>query len=216
MIELFAVLLAVLLPPCQERKEDNSWLRYKPGTWIKNTFRMEYPNGHVREDVQTLTLKETDGDDFVVEESWVAPGAPPTESRRSRGVAAGTEKLTIAGKELDCKITVVKGKNDKGPTESRFWTPAGSRNAVKVVFKQEGAEGELTATSIDDKVTALGKTLVCNKLQGKMKFGAAEGTVTVILCEDIPGSQVRADLVLKGPDGETKIRFEAKEMDEKK
>jgi hypothetical protein len=210
-----ALTIAVLFAPPQERIEDNAWLRYKAGTWLKSKMTVEVP-GQTTEDVQTLTLKVVEGDEYVIEESYAAPGSKSARTRRGRGVKTGTETLTIAGKAYPCRITVVKGSNEQGPTEGRFWTPEGSRNAVKIVFKQKDGEGELLATSVDEKVAALGKTLVCTKLQGKVKFGEAEGSLSVVLCEDIPGAQVRADLVLNGQDGDVKIRFEAQEIHEEK
>lgn len=215
MIAHVIALLIASLVPLQENREDNSWLRYKPGTWLKSKMTIEGPGG-MREDVQTLTLKEVDGDEYVIEESYATPGSTTGNSRRARGVKTGTETLTIAGKNYDCTISTVKGKNDGGPSEATFWTPVGSKNAVKVVFKQADGVGEVLATAVDEKVKALGKTLVCNTLEGKAKFGTAEGTIRVTLCEDIPGSQVRAEFVIKGADGDTKVRFEAVEMMEKK
>jgi hypothetical protein len=208
------IILASLVSRPQERIEDNAWLRYKPGTWIKSKMTIETPSNTI-EEVQTLTLAEVNGDDYVVQESYKTPGSKTSKSKRSRGVTIGKETLTVAGKAYDCKVNIVKGTNDDGPTEGRFWTPVGSKNAVKIAIKQKGVEGELLATAIDEKVTALGKTLVCNKLQGKLKFGDTEGVLEVVLCEDIPGAQVRADLVLKGQDGDTKIKFEAIEILEK-
>lgn len=207
-------LASVALAP-QDSVEDNSWLRYKPGTWIKSRMTVESPDGKV-EEVQTLTLKEVTGDEYVVEESYASPGSKTSQSKSSRGVTIGKETLKIAGKAYDCRIGLVKGTNEDGPTETRFWNPVGSPNAVKIVFKQKGVEGELQAISVDDKIEALGKTLVCNKLQGKVKFGDTEGSATVVLSEDIPGSQVRLDLVLKGEKSDTKIKFEAIEILEKR
>jgi hypothetical protein len=209
----FITALFLLLP--QEKLEDNSWLRSKPGTFLKSKMTIDGP-GWTREDVQTLTLKEVDGDEYVIEESYASAGSKPTLSRRARGVKTGTETLTIAGKAYDCTVTVVKGKTEAGPTEAKFWTPAGSKNAVKVVFKQPDGEGEVVATAVDEKVKALGRTLVCTTLEGKSSFGEVKGTIRVVLCEDIPGSQVRAEFVMKGAEGDTKVRFEAIEINEKK
>jgi len=209
------LLISTFAPLPQERLEDNAWLRYKPGTWIKSSLTVEAP-GQTTKDVQTLTLKEVKGDDYVVEESYSTPGSNPSQSQRSRGVKVGSETLTIAGKKYECTICLVKGKNQAGPTEARFWTPLGSRNAVKIIFKQKDVEGELMATAVDEKVSALNKTLVCNRLQGKVKFGEVEGTLSLVLCEDIPGAQVKADMLLKNEAGDTRIRFEVTEIHEEK
>jgi hypothetical protein len=213
MVPILFAALVLLLP--QERIEDHSWLRLKPGAWIKNKVTTTTPT-QTLENVQTLTLKEIDGDEYVIEESYAAPGSTSSSSRRKRGIKDGTEALTVAGKKYNCTIYLVKGTKRGEPTESRFWIPEGSRNAVKIVFKEKGSEGVLVATSVNEQVTALGKTLSCNLLKGDVKFGDLGGTLSLLLCEDIPGSQVRATLTLKGPDVEWKMSFEAVEVHEPK
>lgn len=214
-----ALALLALLPLLQEKfpVQDHAWLRYKQGSWIKNQVTVEAA-GKVTEGLQQLTLKEVTGDDYTVEDTGTFGGQPSTPMVYQSGnaVKIGTEKLTIAGTEYGCTIWKSLGKKNGEPTDTRFWIPEGKKNPVKVTFKQPDAEGEMTARALDDKVTAMGRVFSCARLEGKIRWGEVDGTITTWLCQEVPTSQIRMDVVLGGEGRVSKMRVEVKEVHEAK
>lgn len=87
---------------------------------------------------------------------------------------------------------------------------------LKVVFKQPGFEGELTAVALDEKVKVGEREYLCAKLQGKVKSGASDGTMTLWASQEIPGAQARMEIVLKDANAETKITMAPIEIHEEK
>jgi len=219
MLPSIAVAALAQIPLLQEKfpVEDHAWLRYKLGSWIKNQVTVD-AGGQITEGTQTLTLKEVTGDDYTIEDTSTFAGqeVKPNKYESGNAVKSGNEKVTVAGKEYPCTVWKALGKKNGEPTDTRFWIPEGKKNPVRVSFKQKDSEGDMTAVSLDEKVTAAGRTFTCAKLEGKIRTNGLEGTITAWLVQEVPTSQVRMDLVLNGPDGALKIRVEAKEVHEVK
>src|SRR5258706_10059727 len=122
MVPMIAAL--ALLSLCQEKfpVEDHAWLRYKPGSYIKNRLQFE-SGGQNTEGIQKLTLKEVNGDDYVISDDSTLSGLATQPNLYSSGnaVKSGTETLSVAGKEVACTVWKAMGKKNGEPTETRFW-----------------------------------------------------------------------------------------------
>lgn len=216
-----ALLLTLLLAAqsVQEKfpVDDHCWLRFKPETWVTNKIVVE-ANGKVIETLQKQRLKERSGDDYVIDvtESLNGQILATHTNRTSNGVINGKETLTVDGKEYPCQVTTAKGRRDEGETEYRSWMPQGNRYPLKVEFKQPNFDGVLTAVAVDEKVKIGEREYLCAKLEGKVKQGPSEGTMTVWLNQEIPGAQARLELTLKTPGGELKLRATPQEIHEEK
>ena len=201
-----AMLLAMAQAQEKFPAEDDAWLRFKPGTWIENKVTLEVGDTTIVS-TQKQTLKEKDGVDYLVEETGTANGKdlPTVRSRKSAGTLAGTETIVVEGKDYPCKIWVAKGLRDDGEVEVRYWMPKGNKYPLKVAFKQKNMEGELTAVVVDEKMRVGDRDYECARLEGKVKYGLSEGTMTVWLNQEIPGAQARAEMSLTGTTGTVKI-----------
>jgi hypothetical protein len=206
-------LLALLSPQEKFPAEDEAWLRFKPGTWIENKVTIEVGD-EVLVSTQKQTLKEKAGDDYLIEESGTSNGKelPIVRSRKSNGTIAGTETVVVDGKEYPCRISVAKGVREDGDVEVRYWMPKGNKYPLKVLFKQKNMEGELTAVVVDEKMKVGDREYECARLEGKVKYGLTEGTMTVWLNQEIPGAQARVEMSLRGTTGQVKITAAPKDV----
>jgi len=210
----FLVLGPALRPP-QEKfpAEDDAWLRFKPGTWIENKITVEV-DGEAVESTQKQTLKEKVGGEYLIEETGRSSGKelPAVQSRRTGGTITGKETIVVDGQDYSCRISVAKGQREDGEVEVRYWMPKGNKYPLKVAFKQKNMEGELTAVAVGEKMRVGDRDYECARLEGKVKFGLSEGTMTVWLNQEIPGAQARAEMSLRGSTGLVKITAVPKEL----
>ena len=211
-----AVLLLLLAAPPRQDKfpvEDDAWLRFKPGTWIENKVTVEVGDG-VIVSTQKQQLREKSGGDYLIEETGTSNGKelPSVRSRQSVGMITGMETVVVDGKEYPCRISVAKGLRDDGEAEVRYWMPKGNKYPLKVTFKQKNMEGELTAVVVDEKMRVGDRDYECARLEGKVKYGLSEGTMTVWLNQEIPGAQARAEMSLSGTTGFVKITAVPKDL----
>lgn len=217
-IWLAALLLALQETPEKFPAQDHAWLRFKPGTFIKNHVKVERA-GNLVETTQKQLLKEKGADDYLIEvtESLVQGTDLPSRSNRTtNGVFVGKETLTIGGKEYPCRISLSKGAREGGEMEYRYWIPEGNKAALKVVFKQPGMEGELIAIDLNQKVTIEKREYSCAKLQGTIKRGTLNGTMTLLTTQEIPGAQAYLEMSLQDPNAVTKITVTPVEIHEEK
>lgn len=211
------VLGAALLLPQQEIYPDSAWLRCKPGTWVKHKWTAQNPKVEgIGGNVEKITLKEVKGDDFVLETVEEENPRKPEVNKRSRGVKTGEETITIGDNAYRCTITTSKGSNVRGEVVTKYWTPVGAKNPVKISFEEPAMNGVLNAVAVDVKVEALGKVLICNRLEGWVKIGQADGKMVFVVCDDIPGAQVRCQINFKTPGGDTIFKYEVQEVHEEK
>jgi|SRR5581483_8462164 len=210
-----AALLALALAQGQEKfpAEDDAWLRFKPGTWIENKVTVEVGDTTVVS-TQKQTLKEKDGGEYLIEETGAADGKdlPSVRSRKSAGTIVGTESVVVDGKDYACRISVAKGLRDDGEVEVRYWMPKGNKYPLKVAFRQKNMEGELTAVVVDEKMRVGDRDYECARLEGKVKYGLSEGTMTAWLNQEIPGGQARAEMSISGTTGFVKITAAPKDL----
>lgn len=211
--------IAILLFVAQEQYPagDHAWLRFKPGTWIKNKVIVK-ANDSKRETFQKLTFTEKSDKDYSIEEVTTIDGKdqPAAVRKSSPGTIVGKETLTFEGKEYPCSISAATTQNPEGAGEMKFWMPKGNKYPLKVVFTQAGFKGEVTAVAIDEKVKVCGREFVCAKLQGKVKVNDADGTLTVWLSQSIPGAQAKMELKLDTPQGEFTMSVDPVEIHEEK
>jgi hypothetical protein len=214
---LLTLLLAAQPAPEKFPVEDHCWLRFKPETWVTNKIVVEV-NGKVVETVQKQRLKERSDEDYVIEvtESLNGRLLATHMNWSSNGVITGKETLTVDGKEYPCQVSIAKGRREEGETESRYWMPKGNKYPLKVEFKQPNFEGVLKAVAVDEKVKIGEREYLCSKMEGKVKQGPSEGTMTVWVNQEIPGAQARLELVLQTPSGELKLRATPQELHEEK
>jgi len=209
----FAFLLQALAPQEKFPAEDDAWLRFKPGTWIENKITMEV-GGETVVSVQKQTLKEKDGGDYLIQETGSSGGQdlPPHRSRQRVGTINGQETIVVEGQDYPCKISVAKGQREDGEVEVRYWMPKGNKYPLKVSFKQKNMEGEITAVVVDEKMKVGDREYECARLEGRVKYGLSEGTMTVWLNQEIPGGQARAEMTLSGTTGQVKITAAPKDL----
>jgi len=210
---LATLLLACLQEPERFPAADHCWLRFKAGTYIRSKITIDSAGVVTESDFQ-LALKEQNGDDYVVEETTTTDGYtfPPQLNKTGAALKTGSETLTVAGKEIPCTIWTAKGRRNDGPTVTRYWVPEGRKYPLKMVFKQQNVEGEVTATELDAEIEISGRTYSCAKLEGKIKYGPVEGTLRVWSNQELPSAQARMELVLPTPNGDAKIRVEPVEI----
>jgi hypothetical protein len=209
------LLLLLMAPPRQDKfpVEDDAWLRFKPGTWIENKVTVEVGDS-VIVSTQKQLLREKSGDDYLIVESGTSNDKelPSVRTRQSVGTITGKETVVVDGKEYPCRISVAKGLRDDGEAEVRYWMPKGNKYPLKVTFKQKNMEGELTAVVVDEKMRVGDRDYECARLEGKVKYGLSEGTMTVWLNQEIPGAQARAEMSLSGTTGSVKITAVPKDL----
>ena len=210
-----AALLALALAQGQEKfpSDDDAWLRFKPGTWIENKVTVEVGDTTIVS-TQKQLLQEKDGGDYLIVETGTALGKdlPSIRNRKSGGTITGKETIVVDGKDYPCKISLAKGLRDDGEVEVRYWMPKGNKYPLKVAFKQKNMEGELTAVVVDEKMRVGDRDYECARLEGKVKYGLSEGTMTVWLNQEIPGAQARAEMSLAGTTGFVKITAVPKDL----
>jgi len=199
----FAVAFVLLAFQEQYPPEHHAWLRFKPGTWIKNNVVVTIGDSS-QQSSQKLTFKEKTDKDYAIEEIDSADGQskPPVIKRTSLGTIIGKETLKFDRREYPCTISTAKTQGPEGETEMKYWVPAGNKYPMKVVFKQPGFEGEVVAVAIDEKLKVCGREYLCSKLRGKVKVGDADATLTAWLTQNIPGAQARLELKMNTPNGE--------------
>ncbi|HZE99238.1 MAG TPA: hypothetical protein VE981_19695 [Planctomycetota bacterium] len=211
-----SLLIALFLScPAQEKypAADHAWLCFKTGTSITNRIAVE-SGGNNFETLQKMTLKEKNGDDYVIEETGTANGQelPARLNKTGTGTVTGQENITVDGKEYSCQVSLAKGQRVDGETETRYWMPQGNKYPLKVRFKQTTMTGEVTAVALDEKVKVGDTEYLCAKLQGKVKLQDSEGTMTVWVSQMIPGAQAGMELVVNAPKGEVKIKVTPTEI----
>jgi len=207
----------LLLPFLQEKfpAEDHAWLRFKTGTRIRSLITIK-DGERIDQGIQTLTLKEREGDKYVVEEESTLSLGPKSINRTAAGTKTGTGSVTIDGKPMTCAIWTATGERDGSPTETRYWIPEGQKNPVRVTFRQNGVEGEMTAVSLKETQKVGDRDYSCVKLVGKVTTPRGKGPLTVWTSNEIPGAQVRMDLALDTPTGKVDFRVEAFEVHEER
>lgn len=190
--------------------QDHSWLRHRPGTWVRHRTTLEV-NGNSSEELLTVTLREIVGHKYLLEETLTTAGAEPrtVHSVGENGFKARTEPTTVAGRHYQCGVWVAFSRKGRSLSSIRFFVPEGEKDPVGIVFKDPEMQGELAAVASGERMEAMGRSYVCTRLEGKVRRGKASGTMTLWHCRDVPGSQVRMDLVLHGPEGSLKSRTEA-------
>src|SRR5262245_24220060 len=200
----------LLLPLLQERfpAEDHPWLRFKTGTRIRNLITIK-DGERIDQGIQTQTLKERDGDKYVVEEESTLSLGPKTLNRTAAAAKTGKGSVTIDGKPLACGIWTATGERDGRPTETCYWIPDGQKNPVRVTFRQDGVEGDLKAVSLNETLKVADRAYDCVKLEGKITTPRGKGPATIWTSHEIPGAQVRMDLTLDTPTGKVTFKVEA-------
>jgi hypothetical protein len=209
------IALLLLLPSLQDKlpAEEHCWLRFKTGTWVKSVITIE-DGGRTDQGIQTLSLTERDGDKYVIEEASTLSLGPKTLNRTAAAVKTGKAEVTIQGKPVACTIWTATGERNGSPTETRYWIPEGGKDPVRVAFRQDGVEGEMTAVSLKETLKVGDRTFSCVKLQGKVATVRGRGPMTVWTTNEIPGGQVRMDLALDTPAGKVTFKVEAAEIHE--
>src|SRR6188474_293135 len=88
--------IAIVLFAAQEQypAEDHAWLRFKPGTWIKNKVILK-ANDVKRETFQKLTFTEKSDKDYSIEEVNTIDGKdqPAVARKAASGTIVGKETL---------------------------------------------------------------------------------------------------------------------------
>jgi hypothetical protein len=212
------MLAALLLLPLLQDKfpaKDHAWLRFKTGTRVRNIVTVE-DVGFSGQGIQTLTLKERDGDKYAVEEASTLSLEGPSLHRTSLATRTGTDTVTVDGKPIACTIWTAKGERDGRPTETITWIPDGRKDPVRMSFRQAGAEGDVKAVSLKESIKIGDRTFTCVKLEGKITTSRGAGTMTLWTSTEIPGGQVRLDLALKTPEGKVRFNVEPLEIHEEK
>jgi hypothetical protein len=207
----------LLLPFLQEKipAEDHAWLRFKAGTWVRNVITVK-DVGFSGQGIQTLTLKERDGDKYSIEEDSTLSLGGPSLHRTALPAKTGTGSVTVDGKPIACTIWTAKGERDGRPTETSYWIPDGRKDPVRMTFKQTGMEGDVKAVSLKESIKIDERTFTCVKLEGKITTVRGTGTMTLWTSLEIPGAQVRLDIALNTPDGKVTFNVEPLEIHEEK
>ena len=212
---MIAALLLLLFLQEKLPADDHAWLRFKAGTWVRNVVTVN-DVGFSGQGIQTLTLKERDGDKYVLEEASTLSLDGPSLHRTSLPSKIGTGAVTVDGKPIACTIWTAKGERDGRPTETSWWIPDGRKDPIRMTFRQAGAEGDVKAVSLKESLKIGERTFTCIKLEGKITASRGTGTMTLWTSTEIPGAQVRLDLVLNTPDGKVKFNVELLEIHEGK
>jgi hypothetical protein len=200
----------LLLPFLQEKfpSEDHPWLRFKTGTSVRSWITIK-DGERIDQGIQTLTLKERDGDKYAIEEeSTLSPG-PKTINRTAAASKTGKGIVTVDGKALACAVWTATGERDGRPTETSYWIPEGQKNPVRVTFRQDGVEGDLKAVALSESLKVADRVYTCVKLEGTLRTPRGKGPATIWTSHEIPGAQVRMDLTLETPTGKVTFKVEA-------
>lgn len=199
-MKLVALALAALALPAPQEKLDKArhpWMKFAPGTSVAYTLTSEV--GALKQEGRlTHRLKEVTEAGYTVEVKVAQLGIEEAlEEKDGVPVKVGQEKLTVAGRELSCTVWESKGNRGPHASSGRYWLAEGVPTAVKIVSKVEGQEdNEMTATSLEEKVTAAGREYACVRLEGKSKGPLGETAATVWISDQVPGGLVK--LVTKG------------------
>jgi hypothetical protein len=206
-----------LLPLLQDKlpADDHAWLRFKTGTWVRNVLTVK-DVGFSGQGVQTLTLKERDGDRYTIEEESTLSVGGPSLHRTALPSRTGTGSVTVDGKPVACTIWTAKGERDRRPTETSYWIPDGRKGPIRMTFKQAGMEADVKAVSLKEPLRIDERTFTCVKLEGKITTARGTGTMTLWTSSEIPGAQVRLDIALDTPDGKVRFNVEPMEIHEEK
>jgi hypothetical protein len=214
----FAALASLLLagPAFAQDKfpaDKHPWMRYKAGTNVKYT--MSYDAAGQKQVAEMLyTLSEVSGDGYTLKVVSKALGFEQERTEKeSLPEKVGAEKVTVAGKEIACTVWSAKGKRGEKASDTKFWLPEGGAIPVKVTSKTEGEEeAEITATSLKDEASVLGKKLDCVKLAGKLKTAQGEADIILWMTDKVPGGGARMEMVANG--GAIKAVMEVAEIKE--
>jgi hypothetical protein len=146
-----------------------SWSRYKPGTSVLMKRTMNMQGMTIRMDAYN-ELKSV-ADDKVVVTMWTVMDMGPIKREtprrditihatvdkgsdqvpagmEGRAEVVGDEKVSVGGKEYDCKVVQFSGKNEEGnEANGKLWTtPDVPGNTVKLDMKFSGAHaGDMVA-----------------------------------------------------------------------
>ncbi len=178
----------------QERLETSRhpWMKHAPGTTVAYTFTSEV--GALKQEGRiTHVLKSTGDEGYTVEVKIAQLGTEQTlEEKDAVPVRAGREKLTLAGRELDCTVWESKGSRGPAAATGKFWLAEGIAMPVRVVSRVEGQEEyDLSATSLEEKLSAAGKEYACVKLEGKTKGPLGEAETELWVSDRVPGGAVK-------------------------
>jgi len=197
LVALAFAALALATPQEKLDKARHPWMRFAPGMSVAYTLTSEV--GALKQEGRlTHRLKEVTEAGYAVEVKVAQLGIEEAlEEKDGIPVKVGQEKLTVAGKELSCTVWESKGSRGPHASSGRTWLAEGVPMAVKIVSKVEGQEdNEVTATSLEEKVTAAGREYACVRLEGKSKGALGEATTLVWTSDQVPGGLVK--LVMKG------------------
>ena len=205
----------LLLPFLQEKfpAEDHPWLRFKTGTSVRSLITIQ-DGDRVDQGIQTLTLKERDGEKYAIEEESTLSLGPKTINRTAAAAKTGKGIVTVDGKPLTCAVWTATGERDGRPTETCYWIPEGQKNPARVTFRQDGVEGDLKAVSLNESLKVADRAYACVKLEGTIRTPRGKGPATIWTSHEIPGAQVRMDLTLETPTGKVAFKVEAFEVKE--
>lgn len=198
-------------------KGPHSWFRHKPGTAVK--YRIATALAGLKQEGEIFfTLDAVSATGYKVEVRLRMSGQEDArEEIENVSEKAGTETLTIAGKERVCTIWKSTGKRDHSPSEHRFWMAEGINVPVKVTSKIGDDEFEMTAEKLDEVVAAAGKKFTCAKLTGKMKDpNVTDSYITIWWTDEIPGGWAKMELGGKTQGQAFSTRFEVEEIKEGK
>src|SRR4030095_14664851 len=103
----------LLLPFLQEKfpAEDHPWLRFKAGTRIRSLITIK-DGERIDQGIQTMTLKERDGNKYAVEEESTLSLGPKTVNRTAAAAKTGKGSVTVDGKSVACGIWTATGERD--------------------------------------------------------------------------------------------------------
>lgn len=182
--------------------KDHSWVRYKPGTWIKRRIAIDW-NSVRSEETRLLRLHSITGHQYVLEEIRTTEGKEPQTILHSREQAITVEDapVRLPGRVLDCTVWLEHLRSQERTTTLQLFIPKGQDEPVGITFKDWTSSGKLMAAGDKEPIQVVGRTHLCTRLEGEVRFGEATGTMTVWHCRDVPGSEVRSRLVLKGKEG---------------
>jgi hypothetical protein len=183
--------------------EQHSWLRCKPGTWIKR--RVDIDDHGVRsEQIYVQTLKGIQGHRYELEESFTGEGRPPTITRteRENSIQVGHAPVNLPDRNFECTLWSSLEISNGVRTRYRFYTPKGEFDPAGITYQNTNSSATLTAVGAKEEVAAMGRTFLCTRLEGEFRIGEQSGRMTLWHCRDVPGSEIRSRMVLKDKNGE--------------
>jgi hypothetical protein len=183
--------------------ERHTWLRCKPGTWIRRSIDTD---DHGVRSLQTLvqTLKGIQGHHYQLEASVAVDGMPPTITliERENSVAVDHAPVNLTDRSYNATVWLSREKSNGVVTWLQFYTPEGEYDPVGIAIESRNSKGKLMAVGAKEEVSALGRTFLCTRLEGDVRDGERAGRLTVWHCPQVPGSEIRSRLVLKDNAGE--------------